>query len=120
MPMTGYGGQGGYNPGPMMGETLSTPAEPPKPTYTAPAKKPMGSSKAMKLGGKSKDVDSFVDQLKSEGENVMSTEMSQKQSAVTAASSIAPQINTERYTNCMHLINFLRFLNYLVTSPLCP
>ena len=27
-------------------------------------------SKAMKLGGKSKDVDSFVDQLKSEGEHV--------------------------------------------------
>ena len=26
----------------------------------------------MKLGGKSKDVDSFVDQLKSEGENVAS------------------------------------------------
>ena len=33
-------------------------------------RKPATSSKAMKLGGKSKDVDSFVDQLKSEGENV--------------------------------------------------
>ena len=29
----GYGGQGG---GPVMGDTLSTPAEPPKPTYSAP------------------------------------------------------------------------------------
>jgi hypothetical protein len=31
----------------------------------------MVNSKAMKLGGKSKDVDSFVDQLKSEGESVV-------------------------------------------------
>lgn len=30
------------------------------------------SSNAMKLGGKSRDVDSFVDQLKEEGENVAS------------------------------------------------
>jgi hypothetical protein len=30
----------------------------------------------MKLGGKSKDVDSFVDQLKSEGENVIADTMS--------------------------------------------
>ncbi len=66
----GYGGQGGYVPGPTS-ETLSTPAEPPKPTYSAPAsRKPQGSSRAMKLGGKAKDVDSFVDQLVSEGEKV--------------------------------------------------
>lgn len=36
-PMSGYGGQGGFTPGPNIGDTLSTPAEPPKPTYTAPA-----------------------------------------------------------------------------------
>ena len=34
--------------------------------------KQTGPSKAMKLGSKSKDVDSFVDQLKSEGERVIS------------------------------------------------
>ena len=40
------------------------PAEPPKPTYSAaPAQRKAGSSKAMKLGGKNKDVDSFVDQV---------------------------------------------------------
>lgn len=34
----GYGGQGGgYGSGPLVGDTLSTPAEPPKPTYSAPA-----------------------------------------------------------------------------------
>ena len=31
----------------------------------------MGTTKAMKLGSKSRDVESFVDQLKSEGENVV-------------------------------------------------
>jgi len=60
-----YGGQGGYNPSPMVGE--STPAEPPKPAYNAPVRK---ENKAMKLGGKSKDVDSFLDNLVSEGERV--------------------------------------------------
>jgi len=35
--MGSYGGQGGFAPGPMMGDSLSTPAEPPKPAYTAPA-----------------------------------------------------------------------------------
>lgn len=90
--MGSYGGQGGYAPGPSMsGETLSTPAEPPKPTYTAPARK-AGSSKAMKLGGKSKDVDSFVDQLMSEGEKV--TELS-KQSVPTIKAAV-PQVETER------------------------
>ena len=74
-PMTGmgsigssYSGQGGYNPSPMVGE--STPAEPPKPAYNAPARK---ENKAMKLGGKSKDVDSFLDNLVSEGERVAPT-----------------------------------------------
>jgi len=53
------------------GVSVDTPAEPPKPTFSAAPRKPM-TSKAMKLGGKSKDVDSFVDQLKSEGEHVTS------------------------------------------------
>jgi hypothetical protein len=34
-------------------------------------RKPAGTTKAMKLGSKSRDVESFVDQLKSEGENVV-------------------------------------------------
>ena len=42
------------------------PAEPPKPTYSAAPmqQRKAGSSKAMKLGGKNKDVDSFVDQVR--------------------------------------------------------
>lgn len=48
---------------------------------------------AMKLGGKSRDVDSFVDQLKEEGENVVSTPLPASGAKPT---SIAPQIiNTE-------------------------
>ncbi len=50
----------------------------------------------MKLGGKTKDVDSFVDQLKSEGENVMSAEVSAKQPAQAKAQAALPQIPTER------------------------
>jgi len=88
MGSSGYGGQGGFSMGPMVGE--STPSEPPKPAYTAPARK---ENKAMKLGGKTRDVDSFVDQLMSEGERVASN-----QSVVNGGmskTSRAPQISTE-------------------------
>ena len=30
-----YGGSGGFASGPAVGDTLSTPAEPPKPTFTS-------------------------------------------------------------------------------------
>lgn len=52
------------------------------------------SSKAMKLGGKSKDVDSFVDQLKSEGEKVMSDTTARQ--PVQNKVPTQPAINTER------------------------
>jgi len=63
----GYGGQGGFSPP----SSESTPAEPPRPAYTAPARKT--NSKAMKLGSNARDVDSFVDQLVSEGEKVVAS-----------------------------------------------
>lgn len=48
---------------------------------------------AMKLGGKSRDVDSFVDQLKEEGENVVTTPLPTTGAKPT---SLTPQIiNTE-------------------------
>merc|ERR1719251_127452 len=53
-----------------MPTTDITPAEPPRPAYNPPAKT---SNKAMKLGGKNKDVDSFVDQLAQEGVKVTNT-----------------------------------------------
>ncbi|XP_046447196.1 coatomer subunit delta-like [Daphnia pulex] len=60
---------GGYGPSPM---AASIPTEPPKPTYQPAVVKPNGPSKALKLGGRLKDAEIFVDQLKSEGENVNS------------------------------------------------
>lgn len=84
----GYGGQGGFNSGPMVGE--STPAEPPKPAYNPPVRK---ENKAMKLGGKSRDVDSFVDQLVSEGERVVTAPTSVNGGGVSKPR--APQISTE-------------------------
>lgn len=49
----------------------------------------------MKLGGKSRDVDSFVDQLKEEGENVVSGPLAAPGTKLTQ---ITPQIiNTELY-----------------------
>ena len=60
--------QGGFT---ASASSESTPAEPPKPAWTAaPARKPTSTSRAMKLGGKGADVDSFVDQLESEGVKV--------------------------------------------------
>lgn len=50
----------------------------------------------MKLGGKAKDVDSFVDQLMSEGVNVM-TEISAKQQPAASKAPVLPEIPTERY-----------------------
>lgn len=65
----GFGSNTGYSPAPVVGDTASMPADN-KPSFTA-IQKPMGTTKAMKLGSKSRDVESFVDQLKSEGENVV-------------------------------------------------
>lgn len=54
----------------------------------------------MKLGGKSRDVDSFVDQLKEEGEIVIS--------GGTPGAKVAPItpqiINTELYVICKRLL----------------
>jgi|LakMenEpi03Aug12_release.lakeMendotaPanAssembly.Ray.scaffolds.fasta_scaffold784368_1 hypothetical protein len=61
-----------------------------------PRSKPAINSKAMRLGGKSKDVDSFVDQLKSEGQHVsVDVSTSNRNVAKTLAPSL-PQIKTEK------------------------
>lgn len=62
---------------------------------------------ALKLGGKSKDVDSFVDQLKSEGENVTNL----APSAVSQAAPIArakTSVPTERFISTICIIK-IRF-----------
>jgi hypothetical protein len=61
-------------------------------------RKPSGPSKALKLGGKSRDVEFFVDQLKSEGEKVAS--LNQTTNSVinksTSQASTTPLPNTEK------------------------
>lgn len=57
-----------YNSNPTaIQDPTPAPIEPSRPSYS----KPSGPSKALKLGGKSRDVESFIDQLKSEGERVL-------------------------------------------------
>lgn len=66
--------------------------------FIRPLRKPV-SRNALKLGGKSKDVDSFVDQLKSEGEKIsslMATSAGGNTAINTAKSKLAMDINVER------------------------
>jgi len=90
--MGGYGGQGGFTPS---ASSESTPAEPPKPAWTPAAPRKPTSSKAMKLGGNARDVDSFVDQLESEGVKVGSVGAPVKTTGGLNKSSPAPSVPTE-------------------------
>ncbi|XP_065162583.1 LOW QUALITY PROTEIN: coatomer subunit delta [Atheta coriaria] len=68
----GFGNSTGYTPY-QVGDVANTnnDIKPPSSYSSSIPQKPV-SARGMKLGGKSKDVESFVDQLKSEGENVIS------------------------------------------------
>ncbi|KAL3275968.1 hypothetical protein HHI36_020700 [Cryptolaemus montrouzieri] len=66
---SGFGSGGGYTPAPSVGDTANISNDVKPPSYTTTQKPAI--SRGMKLGGKGKDVESFVDQLKSEGENVI-------------------------------------------------
>ncbi|XP_050690305.1 coatomer subunit delta-like [Eriocheir sinensis] len=81
----GFGGSTGSFPSPA--ETIPSPTQETRPSSI----KPSGSNRAMKLGSKAKDVDSFVDQLKSEGERVVSAA-----ETITPASTInTPAVDVE-------------------------
>lgn len=56
--------------------------------------RPSGPSKALKLGAKGKEVDNFVDKLKSEGETIMSSNMGKRTSEATKVHALP--INMER------------------------
>lgn len=87
----GFGSNAGFSPGPIVGDSASIVAEFTKSTFTA-IQKPTVSTKAMKLGNKSRDVESFVDQLKSEGEKVVTPILNK--SAITTKLPVATE-NTE-------------------------
>lgn len=59
-----------------------------------PNRKSAPTRNALKLGGKSKDVDSFVDQLKSEGEKISNLAPTQI-SAPAAAARAKSDVTTE-------------------------
>lgn len=97
-----YGGSGGFGVGSASSGTFSSPVvcdsseTPVKPSYPSSIQKTATNTKAMKLGSKSRDVESFVDQLKSEGEQVSSVIANQKPAASTgAAKMLPPQTDTE-------------------------
>ncbi|XP_005107188.1 coatomer subunit delta [Aplysia californica] len=70
----------------------------PKPSYNKPSKPvPSGPSRALKLGSKKKDVDTFVGQLQSEGEKVAD---SSKSLSTPAAKTSTPATNQE----AVHLV----------------
>uniref|UniRef100_A0A1B6HIZ8 Coatomer subunit delta n=1 Tax=Homalodisca liturata TaxID=320908 RepID=A0A1B6HIZ8_9HEMI len=86
----GFGSSSGFTPSPVIGDSASEISKP-----YSPSVKASGSTKAMKLGSKSRDVESFVDQLKSEGENVVVPTLNKQ--SIVSASKIPPSslANTE-------------------------
>lgn len=66
----GFGSSTGYTPTPSIGDMANISNDIKPPSYSSVQKQLP--TRAMKLGSKGKDVESFVDQLKSEGETVSS------------------------------------------------
>jgi DNA-binding transcriptional MerR regulator len=81
-------------------------AEISKPSPTIP-KASAPSKNALKLGGKSRDVDTFVDQLKSEGEKVTNlTPTTTSSSAAAATARIKSDVPTDEYVFiCLQIMN---------------
>uniref|UniRef100_A0A2K5H959 Coatomer subunit delta n=1 Tax=Colobus angolensis palliatus TaxID=336983 RepID=A0A2K5H959_COLAP len=95
----GFGGFGssavsGGSTAAMITETI---IESDKPKVAPAPARPSGPSKALKLGAKGKEVDNFVDKLKSEGETIMSSSMGKRTSEATKVH--APPINMETHPN---------------------
>ncbi|XP_076832014.1 archain 1b [Brachyhypopomus gauderio] len=90
----GFGGFGSSGTG-SVGPTAITDSmvELEKPKMAPAPVRPSGPSKALKLGTKGKEVDNFVDKLKSEGENVIIPSAGKKQS--DASKVLQPPVNTE-------------------------
>lgn len=96
----GYGGSGGFGSsggggGGGGGSSMSIPDAMPEPVQRSSAP-PVRSAtgKAMKLGSKAKDVDSFVDKLQKEGQNVISESTKSRQSA-SVSKTTTPANRTE-------------------------
>lgn len=71
--LTGFGGFGGGSQGSSVAVVNDIPVVDPTPPKPSQSQRTGGSGKAMKLGSKTKDVDSFVNQLRSEGTEVVTS-----------------------------------------------
>ncbi|KAI8775270.1 coatomer subunit delta [Biomphalaria glabrata] len=93
---TSYPSAGGFGSGSYRSDSSvienSTSVDTPKPAYSKPVKQSAGPSKALKLGSKKKDVDTFVGQLQSEGERVTD---SSKSLNAPSTKTITPAANQE-------------------------
>uniref|UniRef100_A0A671M5P1 Coatomer subunit delta n=1 Tax=Sinocyclocheilus anshuiensis TaxID=1608454 RepID=A0A671M5P1_9TELE len=90
----GFGGFGSSGMSSVTSATIITDTiEPEKPKVTPASVRPSGSSKALKLGVKGKEVDNFVDKLKSEGENIIISSAGRK--ASEASKVLQPPVNIE-------------------------
>ncbi|KAK7106199.1 coatomer subunit delta-like [Littorina saxatilis] len=95
--MTGIGGGGGFGSSSYRNESPIIDAssmEPTKPSYSKASAKPSGPSKALKLGSKKKDVDTFVGQIQLEGEKVADQHAGRSGSSAVSKSS-TPAANQE-------------------------
>ncbi|XP_055845023.1 coatomer subunit delta [Episyrphus balteatus] len=93
----------GFGPssGGISSSSISTPSIDSSEIKSAPkAQKPMARN-ALKLGGKTKDVDSFVDQLKSEGEKIANLTPSLGGAASTTT--VRPKLISDVLTESVHL-----------------
>ncbi|KAI7813040.1 archain 1a [Triplophysa rosa] len=91
----GFGGFGssGMSSSSNMAIITDTLIEPEKPKPTPVPVRSSGSSKALKLVGKGKEVDDFVDKLKSEGENIILPSTGKRPS--DASKSLPAPVHTE-------------------------
>lgn len=85
---SGFGG-GGMGSGGGSMSSRSMPPEPAVPSYT-PVKPPPSSGRAMKLGAKTKGVDSFVDQIVAEGGQVKSVTAPRQSTAAAKLAAASP------------------------------
>ncbi|KAG7483539.1 hypothetical protein MATL_G00039480 [Megalops atlanticus] len=91
----GFGGFGSSGMASSNSATIITDAliEPEKPKVAPAPTRPSGSSKALKLVAKGKEVDDFVDKLKLEGENIILPSTGKRPSE--ASKVLPPPVNTE-------------------------
>ncbi|XP_062872756.1 archain 1b isoform X2 [Trichomycterus rosablanca] len=86
----GSSGMSGVSPATIITDSM---VEPEKPRPAPAPVRPSGSGKALKLGAKGKEIDNFVDKLKSEGENIITPSAGRKPSEVSKV--LQPPVNTE-------------------------